>query len=95
MDWRNSAACRGRDPELFFPTGTTGPAIAQVYEAMAVCDSCPVQEACVTWVLQSEPIGQEGGVCAGLSDQERRALKRRAARARSAQGVHASAGPGG
>ena len=33
MDWRSKAACLSVDPELFFPIGNTGPAIAQAAEA--------------------------------------------------------------
>lgn len=79
-DWRSHAACRNQDPELFFPVGTTERALVQLRKAKAVCAACPVQEPCLTWALRSEPIGQEAGVCAGLSEGERRALKRRAAR---------------
>ena len=80
--WRDGAACRGQDPELFFPIGSTGPALAQAEEAKAVCRTCTVLVDCLAWVTGSEPPGQEAGVCAGLSEDERRALKRRTARAR-------------
>ena len=42
MDWRERAACLNADPELFFPVGNTGPAIAQIAEAKTVCRSCSV-----------------------------------------------------
>ena len=80
VDWRGGAACRNQDPELFFPVGTTDRALVQLQKAKAVCHTCPVQAPCLQWAMHSEPIGQEAGVCAGLSESERRALKRRAAR---------------
>jgi WhiB family transcriptional regulator, redox-sensing transcriptional regulator len=79
-DWRSRAACRNEDPELFFPIGTTDRALTQLEKAKAVCRTCAVREPCTEWVLRSEPLGQEAGVCAGLTEGERRSLKRRAAR---------------
>jgi WhiB family redox-sensing transcriptional regulator len=81
MDWRHAAACRDEDPELFFPIGNTGPALSQIEEARTICHRCSVVEDCLTWALES---GQDAGVWGGLSEDERRALKRRAARARRA-----------
>jgi WhiB family transcriptional regulator, redox-sensing transcriptional regulator len=81
VDWRDRAACRSEDPELFFPIGTTDIAVAQLQKAKAVCRTCPVKQPCLDWALHSEPIGQIAGVCAGLSEDERRALRREAARA--------------
>ena len=69
MDWRHRAACLEEDPELFFPIGNTGPALIQIEEAKAVCHRCPLMDT---------------GVWGGLSEDERRALKRRTARARRA-----------
>jgi WhiB family redox-sensing transcriptional regulator len=78
MDWRHRAACRDEDPELFFPIGTTGPALLQVDEAKAVCRACTVIDDCLSWSLESN---QESGVWGGLSEDERRALKGRGVRA--------------
>src|SRR3954454_11735398 len=80
MDWRHRAACRDEDPELFFPIGNTGPALLQIEEARTVCQRCDVTEQCLAWALES---GQDAGVWGGLSEDERRALKRRTARTRA------------
>ncbi len=90
-DWRDQAACLSEDPELFFPTGNAGPAIAQIEEAKAVCRRCAVTEACLTYALQT---GQDVGVWGGLSEEERRALSRRHARTRRAGGPDLSLGVG-
>ena len=81
MDWRHRAACLDEDPELFFPIGNTGPALHQIEQAKAVFHRCPVLETCLKWALES---GQDAGVWGGLSEDERRALRRRTARQRRA-----------
>ncbi|MFJ5779912.1 WhiB family transcriptional regulator [Streptomyces sp. NPDC093094] len=79
-DWRHRALCSREDPELFFPIGNTGLALLQIEEAKAVCRRCPVIEQCRQWALES---GTHDGVWGGLSEDERRAIKRRAARKRA------------
>lgn len=79
MDWRHHAACRTENPELFFPIGNSGPSLLQIEEAKAVCRRCPVSEQCLRYALET---GEEGGVWGGLSEDERRALRRRKVRAR-------------
>jgi WhiB family transcriptional regulator, redox-sensing transcriptional regulator len=80
-NWRAHSVCKDEDPELFFPIGNTGPALLQIEEAKAVCRACPVMERCLQWALES---GQEHGVWGGLSEDERRRMRRRAARKRTA-----------
>lgn len=73
MSWIHEAACREESPELFFPVGSSGPALRQTAEAKAVCQGCSVRSDCLAWALES---GQDAGVWGGLSEDERRALKR-------------------
>ncbi|GAA4792226.1 WhiB family transcriptional regulator [Streptomyces ziwulingensis] len=75
-NWREHAACREEDPDLFFPIGTTGPALLQTRQAKAVCGRCPVREQCLEWALDT---GQSLGVWGGTDENERRSLKRRLA----------------
>ncbi|MFE1292561.1 WhiB family transcriptional regulator [Streptomyces sp. NPDC058751] len=79
-DWREGASCRTVDPDLFFPIGSTGPAVLQIQEAKAVCAGCPVREECLRWALDTD---QTVGVWGGTSEAERRALARRRSRGRS------------
>lgn len=72
-DWRRAAACRSTEPDLFFPVGTTGPALEQIASAKRVCGSCEAQEACLDFALATN---QESGVWGGTSEEERRKLRR-------------------
>ncbi|GGS60203.1 MULTISPECIES: WhiB family transcriptional regulator [Streptomyces] len=74
-NWRDHAACRHEDPDLFFPIGTTGPAQVQSEQAKAVCRGCPVREQCLEWALDTN---QSIGIWGGTTELERRALRRRA-----------------
>ncbi|HEY3689216.1 MAG TPA: WhiB family transcriptional regulator [Pseudonocardiaceae bacterium] len=84
MDWRHRAACRDEDPELFFPVGTSGPALLQIAEAKIACRRCPVSTECLNWALAS---GQDAGVWGGMSEEERRVVKRRHARTGARSGA--------
>ncbi len=72
-DWRDMSACRDTDPDLFFPVGTTGPAIEQIETAKAVCRTCDVQQACLQFALSTN---QDSGIWGGTSEEERRVLRR-------------------
>lgn len=73
-DWRQLAACRDSDPNLFFPIGTTGPALDQIELAKAICAQCSVQEGCLQYALETN---QEAGVWGGYAEDERRRLRKR------------------
>jgi WhiB family redox-sensing transcriptional regulator len=81
MTWRNLAACLDEDPERFFPIGNGTEAVTQMEEAKGICSQCDVVQTCLQWAMSA---GQDTGVWGGLSEDERRALKRRTARARLA-----------
>jgi WhiB family transcriptional regulator, redox-sensing transcriptional regulator len=71
-DWRDNAACRDADPELFFPVGTTGPALRQVQEAIRICQDCPARTECLSWALEH---GITDGVWGGTTVEQRRAIR--------------------
>ena len=72
-DWRTLAACRNTDPALFFPIGTTGPAVEQIRSAKAVCDRCPAREPCLDFAMRTR---QDSGVWGGMTEDERHRLRR-------------------
>ena len=67
---RNGRLCAQTDPEAFFPEkgGSTR-------EAKKVCLSCDVRGECLEYAL---PNDERFGIWGGLSERERRKLKKRA-----------------
>ncbi|MDZ7674963.1 MAG: WhiB family transcriptional regulator [Acidimicrobiales bacterium] len=72
-EWRKHAACSDTDPNLFFPVGTTGPALDQIASAKAVCRTCDVQDLCLEYAISTN---QDSGVWGGTSEEERRQMRR-------------------
>ncbi|MCL2784130.1 MAG: WhiB family transcriptional regulator [Propionibacteriaceae bacterium] len=68
--WQASALCAQTDPEAFFPEkgGSTR-------EAKSVCKVCDVKQECLEYALAHD---ERFGIWGGLSERERRRLKRRA-----------------
>ena len=73
-DWRDHAICRDTDPELFFPVGTTGNALVQIDRAKEVCDECTASRLCLDFALATN---QDSGIWGGLTEEERRVIRRR------------------
>ena len=77
--WRHQAACRGLDPQVFFPdeeeperlpgAGDTAPGDA----AKAVCDRCPVRQPCLEWAIATR---EKEGVWGGCDERDRRRILR-------------------
>ena len=86
-DWRAKAACVNEDPELFFPTGGVSVAYRQIEAAKSVCRSCKAIDECLKYALDTN---QDYGIWGGMSEDERRALKRRVMRAHRSRVVFGS-----
>jgi WhiB family redox-sensing transcriptional regulator len=71
--WRDRAACKGSDPEMFFPkqTNPQGYAIAK-----KMCEQCSVQAECREDWSQMPAAMQRHGVWWGTTDRDRRALSK-------------------
>jgi WhiB family transcriptional regulator, redox-sensing transcriptional regulator len=67
--WRQRAACRGVDPDIFYPVSDEDAA-----DAKAICAMCPVGEACLEWALSTR---ERDGVWGGATERERRRIIRR------------------
>ncbi len=69
--WRDWAACRGADLDLFFPGRGES-----AESARRVCARCPVREPCLDYALRH---GITHGIWGGLAERDRRALRSRRA----------------
>ncbi len=80
--WQRLANCLGVDPDLFFPERGVS-----TREAKEVCRGCVVRSDCLDYALAN---GEKFGIWGGLSERERRTV-RRARAAGSGRGGAASA----
>lgn len=72
-NWQDRAACQGVDPDLFFPERGES-----TEEAKEVCRGCTVRSECLELALQN---GEKFGIWGGLSERERRRVRRQRAKA--------------
>ena len=70
--WMSRGACHGVDPEMFFPIGGTGPALAQISAARAICAGCTVRQPCLHYAAAT----MQDGIWGGTTAEERRVLRR-------------------
>jgi WhiB family transcriptional regulator, redox-sensing transcriptional regulator len=68
LGWQDQALCAQTDPEAFFPEkgGSTR-------EAKRICRSCEVRAECLEYALEND---ERFGIWGGMSERERRRLKR-------------------
>lgn len=79
--WQDEANCLGVDPDLFFPERG-----ASTREAKEVCRGCVVRVDCLESALAN---GEKFGIWGGMSERERRRVRR--ARVLARRGGAASA----
>ena len=73
LTWMSLGACRGEDPELFFPIAAQGSALSQISAARAVCRRCAVAAMCLAYALQT----RQAGIWGGATQEERHAMTER------------------
>ena len=66
--WRQLSACRGVDPDIFYPANDEEAEVAK-----AVCHVCPVRQPCLEYALSSR---ERDGVWGGATEKERRRMLR-------------------
>jgi WhiB family redox-sensing transcriptional regulator len=70
LAWQTDALCAQTDPEAFFPEkgGSTR-------DAKKICSGCEVRSECLEYALAND---ERFGIWGGLSERERRKLRRQA-----------------
>ena len=69
--WMTQGACRGANPEIFFPIGAIGASLPQIRQAKAICGRCPVQPICLSYALDTG----HHGIWGGTTDDERQPMR--------------------
>ena len=70
LSWQDQALCAQTDPEAFFPENG-----GSTREAKRICVGCEVKQECLEYALMQD---ERFGIWGGLSERERRRLKRAA-----------------
>lgn len=70
-NWRDRAACVGRDVNYFFAKPGTEMADA----ALSMCETCPVRDQCLEDALAYDP-ADDHGIRGGLTERARRKLRK-------------------
>ncbi len=76
LSWQDYANCRGADADLFFPERG-----ASTRKAKAICTACEVRSDCLDFALRA---GEKFGIWGGMSERERRRVRRERTIARRA-----------
>ncbi len=79
LSWQDSANCSGANQDLFFPERG-----ASTRKAKAICAACAVKEECLEFAITQ---GERFGIWGGLSERERRKIRRQRALAAKARQV--------
>jgi WhiB family transcriptional regulator, redox-sensing transcriptional regulator len=72
LGWREAALCAQTDPDSFYPERDTGSA----RDAKRICRACEVRAECLAYALAHD---ERYGIWGGLSERQRRRLKKTAA----------------
>jgi WhiB family redox-sensing transcriptional regulator len=68
LSWRQNAACRGVDPEIFYPASDEEADVAK-----SICAQCPARQTCLEYALACR---ERDGVWGGATEKERRRILR-------------------
>lgn len=68
LSWRQRAACRGADPDIFYPASDE-----EAEPAKAICGQCPVRQPCLEYALANR---ERDGIWGGATERERRRIIR-------------------
>ena len=68
LSWRQRGACRGVDPDVFYPVSDE-----EAEEAKDICAECSVRQPCLEYALANR---ERDGVWGGATERERRRIIR-------------------